>query len=98
MSPDGKNLAYIVIGGIKFYARKEIKDVLAYLRLVVNPKDDISMQRVINVPPRGIGEKTIALIRAAAARRAANVWVALVELSTSVELGSRARTSIAAFV
>lgn len=53
------NMPYKIVGGHKFYDRKEIKDVLAYLRLIANPKDDMSFQRVINVPKRGIGPGTI---------------------------------------
>ncbi|MDQ0215566.1 superfamily I DNA/RNA helicase [Oikeobacillus pervagus] len=49
------NIDYSIVGGIKFYDRKEIKDLLAYLRLIANPDDDISLQRIINVPKRGIG-------------------------------------------
>ena len=49
-------IAYKVIGGVRFYERKEIKDALAYLKLVLNPHDDVSLRRVINVPPRGIGK------------------------------------------
>src|SRR6187549_765904 len=49
-------IAYKIIGGVRFYERKEIKDVLAYLRLVMNPHDDVSLRRVINVPARGIGK------------------------------------------
>ena len=49
------NIEYAIVGGTKFYDRKEIKDILAYLRLIANPDDDISFQRVINVPKRGIG-------------------------------------------
>ena len=49
------NLNYTIVGGTKFYDRKEIKDLLAYLRLIANPDDDISLRRVINVPKRGIG-------------------------------------------
>lgn len=52
-------IPYLIIGGIEFYKRKEIKDVIAYLRLIVNPKDDISFQRVVNYPARGIGEVTV---------------------------------------
>ena len=51
-----EGLAYKVVGGVRFYERKEIKDALAYMRLVINPHDDVSLRRVINVPPRGIGK------------------------------------------
>jgi DNA helicase-2/ATP-dependent DNA helicase PcrA len=91
-------LRYQLVGGTRFYQRREVKDALAYLRVLRSDYDSAAFERVINVPPRGIGEKTIALIRAAADRRAGNVWVALVEMATDVELGSRARTSIAGFV
>lgn len=53
------NIPYQMVGGTKFYERKEIKDLLAYLRLVVNPDDDLSLSRVINVPRRGIGQATL---------------------------------------
>ncbi|WP_102272829.1 DNA helicase PcrA [Cytobacillus massiliigabonensis] len=53
------NMEYSIVGGIKFYDRKEIKDILAYLRLIANPDDDISLQRIINVPKRGIGSGSI---------------------------------------
>ena len=53
------NIEYAIVGGIKFYDRKEIKDMLAYLRLISNPDDDISLQRVINVPKRGIGSSSV---------------------------------------
>ena len=54
-----KNISYKIYGGISFYQRKEIKDVLAYLRLIVNPNDEESIKRIINFPPRGIGSATI---------------------------------------
>ena len=53
------NIPYNIVGGTKFYERKEIKDILAYLRLVANPDDDISFERIINVPKRGIGAASI---------------------------------------
>lgn len=56
-------IPYQIVGGVKFYERKEIKDVLAYVRLVVNPKDLISLARVVNVPARGIGDKAYATIK-----------------------------------
>jgi len=52
------NLPYRIIGGTRFYDRKEIKDVLSFLRIIANPDDDISLKRIINLPPRGVGEKT----------------------------------------
>lgn len=57
------DVPYRLIGGLKFYDRKEIKDVLAYLRLINNPLDDISLQRIINVPKRSIGDATVAKIQ-----------------------------------
>lgn len=58
-----KKIPYVIYGGIKFYQRMEIKDVLAYFRLINNYKDDISFERIINVPKRGIGETSIKLIK-----------------------------------
>ena len=52
-------IPYTIVGGMKFYERKEIKDILAYLKLIANPSDGLSLKRIINVPSRGIGEKTI---------------------------------------
>ena len=60
-------IPYIIIGGVAFYKRKEIKDVLAYLKLLANPKDDESLLRIINVPARAIGDTTIKRIRSVAA-------------------------------
>ncbi len=54
-----RDIPYRIYGGLSFYQRKEIKDVLAYLRLIVNPKDEESLKRVINYPPRGIGQTTV---------------------------------------
>jgi DNA helicase-2/ATP-dependent DNA helicase PcrA len=53
-----RKIPYVLVGGTSFYERKEIKDCLAYLRLLVNPQDLISAERILNVPPRGIGDKT----------------------------------------
>ena len=61
-----KQIPYVIYGGVKFYQRMEIKDVLAYFRLINNYKDDISFERVINVPKRGIGETSVNLIKSSA--------------------------------
>ncbi len=63
------NLAYRIIGSVRFYERKEIKDTLAYLRLLLNPHDDVSLRRVINVPSRGIGKGVMDALEEAAADR-----------------------------
>ncbi len=60
-------IPYIIVGGVKFYDRKEIKDVLAYLRVLVNPLDSISLERIINFPPRKLGRTTIDRLKALAA-------------------------------
>ena len=73
------NIPYRVVGGIKFYERKEIKDLLAYLRLVVNPDDDLSLRRVINVPRRGIGEGTMEKIDRYAEEKGVSLYRALLE-------------------
>jgi DNA helicase-2/ATP-dependent DNA helicase PcrA len=66
-----EGLAYKIIGGVRFYERKEVKDALAYMRLVINPHDDVSLRRVINVPARGIGKGVMeAVENASAADRA----------------------------
>ncbi|MBM7692693.1 DNA helicase-2/ATP-dependent DNA helicase PcrA [Peribacillus deserti] len=76
------NIQYSIVGGIKFYDRKEIKDILAYLRLISNPDDDISLRRVINVPKRGIGATSLDRIADFAAMNDSSIMQAL----DSVEL------------
>ncbi len=76
-------MPYTIVGGIRFYERKEIKDLLAYLRVLANPADEASLERIINTPARGIGEQTVAALRAAA--RAADVsMVELLQAKTPV--------------
>lgn len=61
-------VAYVVVGSVHFYQRKEIKDVLAYLRAALNPRDDLSLERIVNVPRRGIGEETVRKLKEFARR------------------------------
>lgn len=74
------NIPYKMVGGMKFYERKEIKDLLAYLRLIVNPDDDLSLTRVINVPKRGVGQATLDKIAAYAERYQLSLFRALLEV------------------
>ncbi len=93
-------LRYQLVGGTRFYQRREVKDALAYLRVLRSDLDAAAYERILNVPPRGIGEKTVALIRDDAARRAANTWQALEALASGeeVETATRARSAITGFV
>lgn len=68
------NIKYRIIGGLSFYQRKEIKDVLGYLRFVVNQQDEEAFKRIINLPKRGIGDTTIAKISLTAAEQSSTVW------------------------
>lgn len=72
-----RSLPYKIYGGNSFYDRAEVKDVMAYLRLLVNPKDDEAFKRVVNVPARGIGDTTISHLSAAAAAGGLSLWEAL---------------------
>ena len=71
------NIPYRIFQGISFYGRKEVKDVLAYMRLAVNPHDDESLVRVINYPARGIGQTTMDKVRVAAADNDVSIWTVL---------------------
>jgi DNA helicase-2/ATP-dependent DNA helicase PcrA len=73
-------LPYRLVGAQRFYGRREVKDVIAYLRLVHNPADEISLDRVINLPPRGIGEKTILALHAAARAAGSSPSAVLIDL------------------
>ncbi len=82
------NISYSIVGGTKFYDRKEIKDLLAYLRLIANPDDDISLTRIINVPKRGIGATTVDKIANFAAAQGISMYSALQEVE---QIGLSAR-------
>ena len=70
-------IPYKLVGGVSFYHRKEIKDALAYLRMALNPNDSVSLSRIINVPPRGIGQVTVDRLRDLADKTQATFWQAL---------------------
>jgi len=91
-------LPYKVVGGLRFYQRKEVKDVLAYLRLLVNPQDVISARRVINTPKRGIGDQTVAALEGFAATEEIPFLEACRRVEEIGSLGPRARGAVAGFV
>ncbi|TQL03458.1 DNA helicase PcrA [Cellulomonas sp. SLBN-39] len=90
-------LPYKVVGGTRFYERKEIKDAIAYLRAVANPDDDVSTRRILNVPKRGLGERSEQMVAAFAERERVSFGAALVRLDEVPGLGTRAVTGLRAF-
>jgi DNA helicase II / ATP-dependent DNA helicase PcrA len=108
-----EGLAYKIVGGVRFYERREVKDALAYMRLVINPHDDVSLRRVINVPARGIGKgvmesvekfaaapgHNLPLLSAglAATPSANSLWVRLVRGLDDGSFAGRAAASLAVF-
>ncbi|MEI3606224.1 DNA helicase PcrA [Pseudogracilibacillus sp. SE30717A] len=74
------NMTYQIVGGLRFYDRKEIKDIIAYLRLITNPNDDISFERIVNVPKRGIGATSLERLRAYATKHGLSFFQAVKEI------------------
>ncbi len=93
----GFGLAYQVVGGVSFYARREVKDVLAYLRLLRNPVDSVAIARVLNTPPRGIGAKGQAGLAAFAKARGVPIAAALVDAEQAAEIPKRQAAAMVAF-
>ena len=95
----GRNIPYKIYGGVSFYQRKEIKDLLGYIRLVVNPRDNEAFRRIINTPARGIGDVTVARIAAAAETHNLSMWEAISTLDMNdMELRGGAGKKILEFV
>ena len=93
-----RGIPYRVYGGLRFFERAEIKDALAYLRLVTNRDPDPAFERVVNVPPRGIGARTVEIVRQQARTDNTSLWTAAKALTTSEGLPARARGALAVFV
>ncbi|CAN5707071.1 DNA helicase PcrA [soil metagenome] len=91
-------LAYKVVGGVRFYERREVKDALAYLRVLVNPRDTVSLRRILNVPKRGIGERAEACVSAFADRERIGLLDALRRAGEAPGIATRSVTAIASFV
>ena len=91
-------MPYLIYGGHRFYERLEIKNALSYLRLIVNRNDDTAVERIINVPVRGIGGRTLDTIRNAARENGDSLWGSCVRCINESILSSRAATSVLAFL
>jgi len=91
-------MPYRVVGGVRFYERREVRDALAYLRMLVNPADEISLRRVLNVPKRGIGDRAEACVETLARRERTTFWEALRRAEEAPGIASRSRNAIRGFV
>lgn len=90
-------LPYKVVGGTRFYERREIKDAVAYLRAIANPDDDVNLRRILNVPKRGLGDRSEAMVAGYAERERVSFGQALERLEEVPGLGTRAITGLRAF-
>lgn len=92
------NIPYTIVGGLKFYQRKEIKDILAYLKLVVNPEDGISLLRIINFPPRGIGATTIDRLNTFSLKHKTSIRDAINRMNEITEIKAAASKKLVDFI
>jgi DNA helicase II / ATP-dependent DNA helicase PcrA len=91
------NRKYNVVGGISYYQRAEVKDIIAYLKLAQAPEDSISLQRIINVPARGIGRTTVEQAEKFAAENGSGLWEAIGRMLDENQFGTRAHSAMAVF-
>ena len=91
-------IGYRIHGGVRFFERAEIKDALAYLRLILNRHDDPAFERVVNLPARGIGEKTLDIVRACARDESISLWAAATQILRENILTQRAGNALAMFL
>jgi DNA helicase II / ATP-dependent DNA helicase PcrA len=92
-----ENIPYQVVGGMRFFDRAEVKDVIAYLRLIDNPRSDADLLRIVNTPTRGIGKRTLDVWTELASRRGSSLYESLVELLRDEALGASAKKKLQAF-
>ena len=90
-------IPYKVVGGLRFYERKEVKDILAYLRVLANPTDEVSLRRIINLPKRGIGDRAIEEVDAFAFTQGISFWDALLRVREATGVPNKASQSISDF-
>jgi len=93
-----QQVPYVIVGGVRFYERKEIKDILAFLKLMANPSDGLSLKRIINIPPRGIGEKTLERVETLCREKGVTLYEGLKEALKEDWLSSATKTKIDAFL
>ncbi|HEU4810609.1 MAG TPA: DNA helicase PcrA [Nocardioides sp.] len=91
-------MPYKVVGGVRFYERREVRDALAYLRLLANPADQVSLRRILNTPKRGIGDRAVECVQALADRDQIQFWEALRRADDAPGLASRSLNAIRGFV
>src|SRR5438034_3406392 len=91
------NVPYQLARGVDFYNRKEIKDVLAYLRVIANPQDEVSLTRIVNVPPRGIGDTTVKQMQTYAIANGLTLWDAMERVEQITGLSARAANATRQF-
>ncbi|WP_435772073.1 DNA helicase PcrA [Nocardioides sp. SYSU DS0651] len=91
-------LPYKVVGGVRFYERREVRDALAYLRMLANPDDQVSLRRILNTPKRGIGDRAVECVNALATRERITFWEALQRADEAPGLATRSQTNIEQFV
>ncbi len=92
------DIAYRVYGGLRYFDRAEIKDALAYLRMVANRHDDAAFERAVNTPPRGIGDRTLDLLRQRARRENTSMWEAVLGELAADALAGRAKNALRVFL
>lgn len=92
------DIPYRIYGGQRFYERLEIKNALSYLRLMLNCHDDVAFERVVNVPPRGIGDRTVECIRDLAREQSTSLWTAAATLVKEKRLAARATNAVSVFL
>jgi len=90
-------IPYKVVGGLRFYERKEVKDLLAYLRVLANPNDEVSIRRIINFPKRGIGDRALEEVENFSQAQGISFWHALLRVSEATAVPNKAAQSIAQF-
>jgi len=91
-------IPYKLIGSVRFYERKEIKDALAYLRIMVNPSDSVSLERIINLPPRGIGPKALESLKAYSKARGISLYETLLDSDNIESISPSVRKGIREFI